>query len=242
MAKFYSFKSRWAWKFRSFLTTNWDLCVWCQEETVEMLKSPANSARGTKGAGYKNLPDNIEAFDKINSLFGSFKMSRLDEGQHIEATVRRHKAKWHDSCRIQFNKTKLKSAERRKYLHKWSRLETLQICSMSKEHTAHSTEICFFCGRCGAGDVLHNASTFDVDFLVRQCALKLEDKPLLAKLSAGHLIAEEASTFLSISPLCCRIRHGIPKQQNHMWTVSTVVSHLLGLSPILRKYVWIVLS
>ena len=72
---------------------------------------------------------------------------------------------------------------------------------------------------------------------MRQCALNLQHNPLLAKLSlsAGDLIAR---TTLSVSPLCT-IRHGIPKQQNHMWTLSTMVSHLLGLSPILRKYVWI---
>ena len=63
-----------------FLTTNWDLRVLCQEETVEMLKSPANSTHRTEEAGYKNLAVNLEAFNKINSLPGSLKLSRLDEG------------------------------------------------------------------------------------------------------------------------------------------------------------------
>ena len=39
---------------------------------------------------------------------------------------------------------------------------------------------------------MRNVSTFELDFRVRQCALKLQDKPLLAKLSAGDLIAQEA--------------------------------------------------
>ena len=39
---------------------------------------------------------------------------------------------------------------------------------------------------------MRHASTFQIDFHVRQCALKLQDKPLLAKLSAGDLIAQEA--------------------------------------------------
>ena len=42
------------------------------------------------------------------------------------------------------------------------------------------------------GDTLHNVSTFDLDVRVRQCALKLQDKPLLAKVSAGDLIVQEA--------------------------------------------------
>ena len=73
-----------------------------------MLKFPANSARGTEGAGYKNLADNLEAFNKINSLAGYLELLRLDEGQGIEATFSLQKAKWHDSCRLKFNKTKPK--------------------------------------------------------------------------------------------------------------------------------------
>jgi hypothetical protein len=39
---------------------------------------------------------------------------------------------------------------------------------------------------------LSKASTFGVDIKVRQCATKLQDKQLLAKLSAGDLIAQDA--------------------------------------------------
>ena len=41
-------------------------------------------------------------------------------------------------------------------------------------------------------DSLRAASTFDLDKHVRKSALKLQDKPLLAKLSAGDLIAQDA--------------------------------------------------
>ena len=37
------------------LTANWDLCVVCQKETVEMLKCPANSARGARGGRIQNF-------------------------------------------------------------------------------------------------------------------------------------------------------------------------------------------
>ena len=39
---------------------------------------------------------------------------------------------------------------------------------------------------------LHEASTFQLDECIRKCALKLEDKPLLAKLSTGDMTAQEA--------------------------------------------------
>ncbi len=175
------------------LTTNWDHCVLCQEETVEILKCPAISARGTEGAGYKTLAENLEAFDRISCLPGTLKLSRLDEGMGIEATFRLHKAKWHDSGRLQFNKTKLQRAEKRKMSDEPNpEPNPRKFTRLSREHEHHSTETCFFCGKSADGDTLRNASTFEVDIHVRQCALKLQDKPLLAKLSAGDLIAQEA--------------------------------------------------
>ena len=70
--------------------------------------------------------------------------------------------------------------------------ETHKFTRLSREHEHHSTETCFFCGKSAAGDALRNVSTLELDIRVRQCAQKLQDKPLLAKLSAGDLIAQEA--------------------------------------------------
>ena len=42
----------------------------------------------------------------------------------------------------------------------------------------------FFCD--DASGTLHQASTFNMDAKVRQCALQLEDSVLIAKLSAGE--------------------------------------------------------
>ena len=139
------------------------------------------------------LAENLEAFDRISCLPGTLKLSRLDEGQGIEATFRLHKAKWQDSCKLQFNKTKLQRAEKRKMPDEHDpEPKPRKFTRLSREHEHHLTETCFFCGKFAAGGALHNASTFDIDIHVRQCALKLQDKPLLAKLSAGDLIAQEA--------------------------------------------------
>ena len=73
---------------------------------------------------------------------------------------------------------------------------------LSREHEHHSRETCFFCGKHAAGDALCNASAFELDFCVRQCAHKLQYKPLLAKLSAGDLIAQEAKYHPQCLPLC----------------------------------------
>ena len=88
------------------------------------------------------MAENLVAFDKIGCLPRSLQLSLLDEGQGIQATFRLHSAKWHDSCRAKYNKTKLQRAEKRKMPgdgdpvpHKSSRLT-------SSEH-GFSTK-CFF--------------------------------------------------------------------------------------------------
>ena len=56
-----------------------------------------------------------------------------------------------------------------------------------------STEVCFFWDKPAiSGEFLSKVSTFQLDSRVRQCATKLQDKQLLAKLSAGDLIAQDA--------------------------------------------------
>ena len=172
-------------------TMDWNKCVLCQKGSPERLICPANS---TEGVGYKTMAENLEAFDKIGCLPRRLQLSQLDEGQGIETAFRLHQAKWHDSCRLQYNKTQLRRAKKRKMPHEdeQSVLETRKYTRLSKEPGHYSAEMCFFCGKSEAGSTLHNVSTFDVDIRVRQCALKLQDKPLLAKLSAGDLIAHEA--------------------------------------------------
>lgn len=52
---------------------------------------------------------------------------------------------------------------------------------------------CFFCDSdADAGESLHKASTLELDARVRKCALELLDKPLLAKLSSGDMVAQDA--------------------------------------------------
>ena len=129
-------------------------------------------------------------FSRISCLPKTIDLSCLDDGDEIEATLQQHKAKWDDSCRLGYNKTQLQCAEKRKR-------PTEDVANASKKFTRQSLgekstfiETCFFCSKpAPAGRSLSKASTFGIDVNVRQCALKLEDKPLLAKLSAGDLIA-----------------------------------------------------
>lgn len=198
----------------SLSTTDWNKCVLCQESTSEKLVCPANS---TVGAGYKSVTENLLAFDKIGCLPMTIQLSQLDEGQGLETAFRLHQAKWHDSCRLQYNKTKLKRAEKRKVPQEDDLSsdvqETRKYTRFSKQSECHSIETCFFCGKSEGKAVLHSASTFDLDIRVRQCALKLQDKP--PKLSAGDLIAQEAKYHAQcLASLYNRARSVKPEECN----------------------------
>ena len=59
------------------------------------------------------LATNIPLFDEINALPLILDPARLDEGGGIEAMLRRNEAKYHTSCRLLFNNTKLDRAKKR---------------------------------------------------------------------------------------------------------------------------------
>lgn len=69
-----------------------------------------------------------------------------------------------------------------------------------------------FCGD-ESGDH-HEASTFMIDRRVRECALELQDTVLLAKLSAGDLISQEAKYHTTcLINLYNRTRKHVPKTE-----------------------------
>jgi len=57
---------------------------------------------------------------------------------------------------------------------------------------------CFFCDSDDeAGESLHKASTLELDARVRKCAFELQGKPLLAKLSSGDVLAQDAENHIN---------------------------------------------
>lgn len=74
-------------------------------------RGSSESTRDKKGGGYMTIADLLVSFSNID---WSLNLSRLDDGEGIEATLKQHQAKWHDSCRLQYNKTQLRRAEKRK--------------------------------------------------------------------------------------------------------------------------------
>ena len=172
--------------------TDWNLCVLCQMDTTEPFHCPADSKRSTGGSGYQTLANNLLRFSEIDCLPKSLDISRLDDGEGIESTLQHHRAKWHDSCRLQYNKTQLTRAEKRKTTSCDTEGVTPKFTRHSVDHSEALLETCFFCDKPAGNESLRKASTFDLDRRVRKCALKLEDKSLIAKLSAGDMMAQDA--------------------------------------------------
>lgn len=96
---------------RYLTVTNWKLCAICQEETSEPLTCPSKSKRKDLGSGYSSLAENLVEFHELKQL--PFQLERLDEGQGIEMTMITNNAQYHQSCKLKYNSTKLKRAEKR---------------------------------------------------------------------------------------------------------------------------------
>ena len=67
---------------------------------------------------------NITRFSELNELPMPIDLRRLNEGNGVEATLRKNKAKWYKFCHSKFNITKLKQAEKRKSSTEGSDLDT----------------------------------------------------------------------------------------------------------------------
>ncbi len=177
-------------------TTDWSQCIFCQDSTSEKLSCPAESKRKDVGAGYFTIADNIKRFEELGSLPMRMDTARLDEGNGIGDTLLARSAKWHLSCKVKFNATKLRRAEKRLSSSPSTdtdELPTKRFTRLNTDQPRSSKDICFFCEQPGSEKSrLHEVSTFQVDSRVRTCALKLQDEHLIAKLSTGDLVAQEA--------------------------------------------------
>ena len=119
---------------------------------------------------------------------------RLNDEDGIESTLRRHKAGWHKSCRLKFNKRAYDVLSQKLNRPTEQQEHASSVHTRSAHRHSQSTEpACFFCDKpAAASSSLHDASTYNIDANVQKCALALEDMALLANLSKGDMIAIEA--------------------------------------------------
>ena len=169
--------------------TDWIKCCLCQEDTNEVLKATDD--------GYTMLARNIPKFQEMKSLPISLDIRRIDDGEGIEATLKLHDAKYHPSCRIKFNNTKLKRSKEKHESTKYP----IALCGSPKfirrpsdESEAQRNEIivkCFLCEEEAQESSLRKAMTLNLNERLKSCAETLQDRSLLAKLSVGDVIAQD---------------------------------------------------
>ena len=84
-----------------------------RQSSTDNLVCPGQSKRKDVGIGYKSLTENLIKFDELNLLPKTLQLNRIDKGEGVEAALSSNNAKWHKSCRLQFNNTKLERAQKR---------------------------------------------------------------------------------------------------------------------------------
>ena len=173
-------------------TTNWNICVLCQEDTGATLQCPVNSKRGYTGDGYISLAAHLTKFSELGQIPMNIDIARLNGGDGIEPTLQRHSARWHKACRLKVNQIKLERLEH-SMKSKNDMAGPSSIATRSRHGKLDLTEdICFLCNEPAGSTTLHRACTHDIHAKVQRCAIILEDTDLLAKLAPGDMVALEA--------------------------------------------------
>ena len=175
---------------------DWNKCIFCQEDSAENVRCPADSVDKLNDSGYTSIVASLTAFCDLGCLPPNIDMTEMDDGDGLEKTFTQRKAKFHKTCRLKFNQPELKRAAKRKMCVKdeVTDIGAQETFTWQKASRASNpVNKCFFCEQ-PASDalLLHKVSTFGLDSRVRQFAINLQDQHLLAKLSEGDLIATEA--------------------------------------------------
>jgi len=134
--------------------------------TPESLTIPSQNTRQDKGNSYSILAGYLRRFNDLGLLSKSFLFSRLDEGSGVEAALSTKNARYHKTCRLRYNKTKLDRAEKRHLKIGTNEVEEAadrkQTRNLSRPSSTESKQLevkCFFCREAAGSAGLHEAAT-----------------------------------------------------------------------------------
>ena len=113
---------------------------------------------------------------------------RIDEGIGIEAAFIKNEAKYHESCRLMFNNTKLQRIQKRHqppdtslsdipFSFKFTRKSST---APTEERSLH--EECFMCEKQASRSELREAMTMQLNTRLHQCAQNLQDQKHFGKI------------------------------------------------------------
>jgi len=193
---------------------DWSKCFICGKVGGEDLRCPLDSPQGNGCSIYCNFLEAVEAFQKIDAL----PVSLSNEILKIELLVE-NRAKWHKSCYLKFNKTKLQRALKNSKKRHADRSSEENEVRKSKRLCA-STPLqgsCIFCN--ASSGSLHSCSTVELDIELKQMALELQDSQLMSRISGGDLMSHTKIVTAACNELmlvklvatlkkeCCRQGH-----------------------------------
>ena len=180
-------------------SVDWSKCVLCQIYTSEKLRCPFESKQKDAYSWYDTLCCNIRQFYQLKCSPYLEINKLLMENEDLTRLFIENQAKWHKSCRNMFNNQQLERTKKRKtdYVviemsdNSDENVDTERVMKLPRSiNSTKTSPSCFFCDR--STGVLHQASTLNLDRKVRESANLINDTLLLAKLSAGDMIALDA--------------------------------------------------
>jgi len=217
---------------------NWSLCFICQcYKLHEELVCPAESKRKDVGAGYLTAAKDLSNFYNYGGVLPDslrLRIECLNNGSAgIESILVSHRAKWHKSCRDNYNNTKLSRIKRRSPLScSDSTLgDPVPVAKRTRSELEQngSKDSCFFCNEGASVGELHKAHTFTLDARVRSSAELLQDNNLIRKLSEGGMIALEAKYHAKcLTHLYNRVHSAMKSESHADYSVSVFESIALS--------------
>ncbi|CAC5400907.1 unnamed protein product [Mytilus coruscus] len=141
----------------------------------------------------------MSTFKDLKYLPSTISLNKLDDGSGLQSTMYKSNAKWHKTCYLKFSSKEIKRKQKRNQEDTYDMSEKTAnnrnrtfTCTILPCKIAIEEYVCFFCSSNKPDENLHEVTTRNVDIRVRQCALKFQDTAFLVKLSAGHLVVQEA--------------------------------------------------
>ncbi len=157
------------------------------------MRCPLDSLQGNGQEVYGRFLKAVQGFQEINAL--PVKLDLTTDQLTVESFIE-NRARWHKSCYLKFNLTKLQRAQKSskgKKRHLDSAVEERK----SKRHSSSTLlqATCIFCD--DESGQLHNCSTLGLDKELRKMATDLQDTSLLSRISGGDLIAIDAKYHIN---------------------------------------------
>jgi len=145
------------------------------------------------GAKWARTPNYILLACPVN-------ISLLDEGVGISQTLEQHEARWNNSCQLKCSSSRIARAQPTRSISEDinksspSTSHYIRPCSSNtRADVGRGISKCFFCDEPESKDhILHDARVPKVTERVKRCAIELQDQKLIAKLSSGDLVSQDA--------------------------------------------------